>query len=112
MKRRRVRLGAPGDRVYGYTEYKGSGSVPTRASPGWALTDGQSNVIGTGRQVGCSRVKPGARGGWISSQRCSYNFRLRTGEVVACRSFGEGMAASCRVMKKPPRGFSGARRRR
>lgn len=112
MRRRRA-LGAPGDRVGGYTEYKGQGSVPTWASSGWALTDGQSNVIGTGRQNGCSRIKPGARGHWISSHRCTYNFKLaRSGEVVACRSFGQGMAASCRVMKKPPRGFSGARRRR
>jgi hypothetical protein len=110
---RRRRLGAAGDRVGGYTEYKGGGSVPTWASGNWALTDGQGSVIATGRQNGCSRVKPGARGSWISSHRCTYNFKLaRTGEVVACRSFGEGMAASCRVMKKPPRGFSGARRRR
>lgn len=110
MKRRR--LGAPGDRVGGYTEYKGGGSVPTSASSGWTLTNGQSSVIATGRQIGCSRIKPGARGGWISSTRCSYQFKLvRTGEFIACRSLGQGMAASCRVMKKAPRGMSGARRR-
>ena len=105
---KRHKLGAPGDRHYGYTEYKGGDSVPSWPSGNWALTNGQGSVIGQGRQINCSRIKPGAAGHWISSTRCSYQFKLAsTGEPVACRSYGHGMAASCRVMKKAPRGLAG-----
>ena len=88
----------------------------------WALMgykkgDRKSKFIGLGRQVSCTRVRPNAPGGWISNERCSYQFKIR-GKWYACRGLGEGMATSCRRMKQAPRGignearFGGAGRRR
>lgn len=78
---------------------------------GTVLTDGSGAVIGHGHKVRCSKIRPGARGSWISNERCSYRFKV-SGQWYACRGMGDEVAASCRAMKKPPRGFSGARRRR
>lgn len=98
--RRRRGLGAA-DRIGGYP--KDNGRV---------LADGHGNALSTsGHKVGCTKVKPFERGAWISSERCSYRFKV-DGRWYACRGRGDGIAASCRVMKKLPHGFSGARRRR
>lgn len=86
---------------------------------GTRLTDWYGKTIGRGRKVNCTKIRPGQRGDWISNERCSYQFKIR-GLWYACRGMGDGMSASCRVMKKaPPRSGSpswdkldGARRRR
>jgi len=83
-------------RIGGYP--KRDPSVPGGASGAWTLTDWRGNVIGRGSLVNCSRIQPGARGSWISNERCSYRFKVN-GQWYACRGYGEGMAASCRVMK-------------
>ena len=55
-------------------------------------------VVGYGRKINCTRVRPGERGAWISNERCSYQFRIH-GQLYACRGRGDGIAASCRIMK-------------
>jgi len=78
---------------------------------GRLLTDGHGNTIGTGRRIGCTRIRPGAPGSWIDSQRCSYRFKV-DGAAYSCRGYTDGIAVSCRRMKTMPRGLAGARRRR
>lgn len=78
---------------------------------GRLLTDAQGRVIGTGRRINCTKIRPGAPGSWIDSQRCSYQFKVDS-KPYACRGYTDGMAVSCREMKKMPRGLAGARRRR
>lgn len=73
------------------------------ANKGWALTGGAGNVLGWGHRIGCKKIAPGAPGHWIDSQRCSYRFRV-AGKWYSCRGYGEGVAATCRQMKNPPRG--------
>jgi hypothetical protein len=95
-------------KIYGYPKDNGT-----------RLTDGQGKTIAKGRKVGCTKVPGYAPGGWISNERCSYQFKYQ-GLWYACRGRGDGIAASCRVMKKaPPRSSSqwwdkldGVRRRR
>lgn len=82
------------------------GGYPKKTARGWALTDGRGNILGYGHQVGCTRIRPGAPGSWISSHRCSYHFKIMDpagGKWYSCRGYGEGIAASCRRMKRPPR---------
>jgi hypothetical protein len=76
-------------RVYGY---------PKRLPQGLALTDFNGKILGFGQRVNCAKVRPGARGSWISDERCSYRFKVG-GQWYACRGTGEGMSASCRAMK-------------
>ncbi len=71
------------------------------AQNGTVLKDGHGNVIGKGRKVNCTKIRPGQRGDWISNERCSYQFKIR-GLWYGCRGMGDGMAASCRVMKRAP----------
>jgi hypothetical protein len=78
---------------------------------GRRLTDGHGNTIGTGRKTNCTRIRPGAPGSWISSERCSYQFKVGDA-AYSCRGYGDEMSASCRRMKKFPRGLAGARARR
>ncbi len=95
-------------RLYGYP-----------AANGTKLTDWPGKTIAKGRKVNCTKIRPGAPGHWMSNERCSYQFKHQ-GLWYACRGMGDGMAASCRVMKKaPPRSSSqywdkldGARRSR
>ena len=77
-------------KAYGYP--KNNGTV---------LTDGQGKVIGKGRKVNCTRIRPGMPGSHISNERCSYQFKIR-GLWYGCRGMGDGMSASCRVMKRAP----------
>ena len=76
---------------------------------GRILADGHGRTLGTGRKIGCSRIRPGAPGSWISNERCSYQFVVN-GTPYSCRGYGDGVAVSCRRMKKTPRGLAGARR--
>lgn len=82
-----------------------TGGYPKR-TPGaqyaWALTDGHGRVMGVGGVVNCTKIRPGARGHWISNERCSYRFRIH-GQLYSCRGYGEGIAASCRIIKQPER---------
>lgn len=96
-------------REYGYPKNNGT-----------LLTDWHGKVIGKGRKVRCTRVLPRQPGGYLSSERCSYQFKIQ-GLWYACRGMGDGMSASCRVMKTLPRDrptspfwdkLDGARRRR
>lgn len=87
------------------------GGYPKRVDGRWTLTDGYGKVIGTGRQLGCTKIRPGQPGHWISGTRCSYQFMI-DGKPYSCRGYGEGIAASCRIMKKKPAGLAGSRRRR
>jgi hypothetical protein len=98
-RRRRVRGfgSAVAGRVGGYPKHLPDGRFAK-------LTDGQGNVIGHGQKVGCTKIRPGARGAWISNERCTYNFKI-SGRWYACRGLGENMAASCRLMKKAPKGW-------
>jgi hypothetical protein len=100
MKRRRRGLGEAALKIGGYP-----------ADGGRRLADGHGNTIGTGRKLGCTRIKPGAPGSWISNERCSYQFKVN-GAAYSCRGYGDGMSASCRRMKTIPRGLAGARRRK
>ena len=81
----------------------------------WGLMGYKNNkprLLGIGRVIGCTKIRPGAPGSWISGERCSYQFNIR-GKWYSCRGYGEDMAASCRVTKRrPPSGFDGARKRR
>lgn len=89
------------------------------AKNGTVIQDGHGRTIGRGRKVNCTKVGGHQPGGWISSERCSYQFKIK-GLWYACRGMGDGMAASCRVMKKAPSRSSspswdkldGSRRRR
>lgn len=99
-------------KIYGYPKDNGT-----------RLTDGSGKTIAKGRKVNCTRIRPGAPGSWISNERCSYQFKFQ-GLWYGCRGMGDGMAASCRIMKRAPadqRGrnvsnyydkLDGARRRR
>lgn len=78
-------------RAYGYP-----------AKNGRVLTSDGHTVIGKGRKINCTKIRPGERGSWISNERCSYQFKIR-GLWYGCRGMGDGMAASCRVMKRLPR---------
>ena len=106
---RRYRLGdAPPLRLYGYPKDNGT-----------RLTDGHGKTIAKGRKVNCTKIRPGQRHDWFSNERCSYQFK-HEGLWYGCRGWGDGLSASCRVMKHaPPRSSSpywdkldGARRRR
>lgn len=77
-------------RAYGYPKNNGT-----------LLTAGDGSVIGKGRKVNCTRIRPGAPGSHLSNERCSYQFKIK-GLWYACRGMGDGMAASCRVMKRAP----------
>ena len=68
---------------------------------GRILADGHGNTIGRGFVVNRSRIRPNTPGSWISNERVSYNFKV-DGAWYACRGYGDGMAASCREMKRPP----------
>ena len=68
---------------------------------GTLLVDGHGTVIGKGRKVNCAKIRPGAPGSWISNERCSYQFKIR-GLWYGCRGMGDGMATTCRVMKRAP----------
>lgn len=100
MKRRRRGFGEAALKIGGYP--KDNGRI---------LADGHGNTIGTGRKLGCTRIKPGAPGSWISNERCSYQFKVN-GAAYSCRGYGDGMSTSCRRMKTIPRGLAGARKRR
>lgn len=85
---------------------------PKKHLGSWALADWHGKVISTdGRQIGCTKIRPGAPGSWIDSQRCSYHF-IVDGAAYSCRGYGEGIAVSCRRMKTKPRNLRGARRRK
>lgn len=86
-------------RIGGYP--KRDPSAPGGVSGAWMLTDWQGRVLGRGNQINCTRIPPGAPGSWISSTRCSYRFKVN-GDWYSCRGYGEGMSASCRLMKRPP----------
>lgn len=69
---------------------------------GKLLTDWHGKIIGRGgKQRACTRVQPGRRGAWISSERCSYYFKVDNA-WYSCRGRGDGIAASCRRLKEPP----------
>lgn len=100
-RRKRTSLGQPAGirrlRQYGY---------PKLTPQGWALTDGHGNIVARGSVIGCKKIRPGTPGAWLSSERCSYNFKFPDpsgGKWYSCRGYGEGIAASCRRMKQPPR---------
>lgn len=100
MARRRNTLGQP------FVRRLRVGGYPKLTSAGWVLQDGRGNVIARGRQIGCTKIRPGAPGHWIDSKRCTYNFKFTDpagGKWYSCRGYGEGVAASCRRMKRPPR---------
>lgn len=87
-------------KVYGYPQ-----------NDGRELADFQGKVIGRGHVLNKTRIRPGARGAWISSERVSYRFKI-DGKWYGCRGMGDGISASCRVLKRQPAGLGGARRRR
>lgn len=110
---KRYRLGdAAPLKLYGYPKDNGT-----------RLTDGHGKTIAKGRKVNCTKVRGDQPGGWISNERCSYQFKFQ-GLWYGCRGHGDGLSASCRVMKRAPvdqRGrnvsnyydkLDGARRRR
>ncbi len=103
-RRRRIRLGDPAIRPLR------SGGYPKKTAQGWKLTDGHGNIIGHGKLNNCTKIRPGAPGHWIDSQRCTYYFKIAgafgKGKWYSCRGYGEGVAVSCRRMKSPPRGTS------
>jgi len=77
---------------------------------GTVLKSGSGQIFGRGRKIGCTKIRPGAPGSWISNERCSYHFRVE-GKPYSCRGYGDELAATCREMKKAPKGLAGARRR-
>lgn len=81
------------------------GGYPKRVNGKWALTDGYGKPFSTdGHRIQCTRITPGAPGSWIDNKRCSYRFKVK-GRWYSCRGYGQGIAASCRLMKNPPRGY-------
>lgn len=88
-----------------------TGGYPKLVDGRWKLTDGHGKIVGSGRQIGCKKIRPGRPGSWIDSQRCSYHFVV-DGTPYSCRGYGEGVAVSCRRMKTTPRGLHSARRKR
>ena len=78
------------------------GGYPKTINGRVALTDGHGNVLGYGRVVSRSKIRPGARGSWISNERVSYRFEI-DGKWYHGRGYGEGMALSLRPMKGKPR---------
>jgi hypothetical protein len=84
-----------------------TGGYPKKTPAGWVLQDGHGNVIAFGHQINCTKIRPGSRGSWIDSQRCSYRFKFvdvgKKGAWYSCRGYGEGIAVSCRRMKSAPR---------
>ncbi len=109
MAKRRRGLGNP----IGIRRLRIGGYPKKVAGGGWVLQDGAAKTIARGRLVGCTKIKPGAPGSWISNERCSFQFKVPDagkGKWYSCRGFGEGMAASCRRMKNPPRDVRGVSR--
>ena len=83
---------------------------------GRVLKDGSGNVVARGGINKCRKVRPHERGAWISNEVCSYYFKA-DGRWYSCRGRGDGVSASCRLMKKDPPerrrpSLSGAKRRR
>lgn len=68
------------------------------AENGRVLKDWNGKVIGHGHIVSCSKVRPGMPGAWISSERCSYHFKV-DGVWYAMRGRGDGIAAGGRAIK-------------
>lgn len=92
MPKRQVKLGIAIERgKYGY---------PKKTPQGWVLQHG--NRTYPGEQVNCTKIRPGQPGHWIDSERCSYRFKIDK-NWYACRGYGEGIAVSCKRMKKGPR---------
>lgn len=92
-----IRFGEAGPlKLYGYPKENGR-----------VLADGHGRTLGTGRKIGCTRIRPGAPGSWISNERCSYQFVVG-GTPYSCRGMGDGVSASCRKMKTTPRGLRDA----
>lgn len=77
-------------KIYGYPKDNGT-----------RLTDWHGKTIAKGRKVNCTKIRPGQRGDWISNERCSYQFKFQ-GLWYGCRGMGDGMSASCRIMKRAP----------
>lgn len=105
MARRRKRKGQLGNPV-GIRRLR-QGGYPKRTERGWVLQDGQGKTVARGFQRGCTKIRPGQAGSWIDSKRCTYNFKFPDagkGKWYACRGYGEGIAVSCRRMKKAPGG--------
>jgi hypothetical protein len=101
-RKRRVVFGSP----VGIRRLR-QGGYPKRTERGWVLQDGQGRTVAKGFQRGCTKIRPGAAGHWIDSKRCTYNFKFPDagkGTWYACRGYGEGIAVSCRKMKKAPGG--------
>jgi len=44
---------------------------------GRVLADGHGNQIGRGRKIGCTRIRPGQPGSWISNEQAVLVSRLR-----------------------------------
>ena len=82
---KRKRKSGPLHRAYGYPA-------------GDKLTDFEGKTIGKIVNKSCAKVPPHARGGWISSQRCSYTVEIG-GRKYTGRGRGEGMGVSLRQMK-------------
>lgn len=66
------------------------------------LTDFNGKEIAKGRVLRCTRVRGHERGGWISNERCSYQF-VKDGVYYAGRGRGDGISVNARRMKTKPR---------
>lgn len=62
------------------------------------MTDWHGNVIGRIVSKQCSRVRPGTRGSWISSERCTYTVVI-DGRKYTGRGRGDGISVLLRQMK-------------
>lgn len=65
---------------------------------GNALQTWDGKSIGTITHKKCSRVRPGERGAWISSERCSYTAKI-DGRTYIGRGRGDGIAVTLRQRK-------------
>jgi len=73
------------------------GGYPKHIDGRLAITDWNGKVLGYGRVVSRSKVAPHAPGGWISSERVSYQFEI-DGKKYHGRGRGDGIAVALRPM--------------
>lgn len=68
----------------------------------WYFTKADGEIVGEAFVVGVTRIKPGAPGGWISSER--YSFHVKVGDTwYSGRGYGDTMSINLRRMKTKPR---------
>jgi hypothetical protein len=74
------------------------GGYPKHIDGRLVLTDFNGKVLGHGRIVNKSKIRPGAPGHWLSSERVSYQFVV-DGKRYHGRGYGDQMSVTLRPMK-------------